>query len=117
MRGGEKRSDFGRRVFGVLAPATGLADIDELDGGSLGLRLLCQIAKEFLFLGTCHHDIVMALNRLEIGTDITSAQRRMQWERLRQALTQRLRVEGLGLVAIANQCGHDWSCRNGCLNG
>jgi len=38
---------------------------------------LCQIAKEFLFLGARHHDIVMALNRLKIGTDITSTQRRM----------------------------------------
>jgi hypothetical protein len=30
----------------------------------------------------------------------------MKRQRFRQALTQRLRVEGLGLVAVANQCGH-----------
>ena len=117
MRGGEKRGDFGRCVFGVLAPATGLADIDALDDRGFSGGLQSQIAKESLLLGACHHHIVMALNRLEISADVATAQRRMERERFRQALTQRLRIERLGLVAVANQGGHDWLYRNVCLNG
>ena len=65
-----------------------------------------QIAKQSLLLGASHHHVVIALNRLEVGPDIAAAQRSVQRERFRQALTQRLRIEGLGLVAVANQCGH-----------
>ena len=111
MRGRQKRGDFGRRVFSVSAPATGLADIDELDDRGFSVGLNRQIAKECLLLGASHHHVVIALNRLEVSADIATAQRSVQRERFRQALTQRLRVQGLGLVAVANQCGHSGGAR------
>ena len=106
MRRGKEGSDFGRRVFGVSTPTTGLANIHELDDRSFSVGLNRQIAKEPLLLGASHHHIVIALNRLQVSADIAPTQRSMKRQRFRQALTQRLRVEGLGLVAVANQCGH-----------
>jgi len=111
MRHGKKCRYFGRRVFRILAPSTGLADIDELDDRSLSGGLNCQIAKEFLLLGASDHYIVVALDRLQIGADIAATQRRVKRQWFRQALAQRLRIERLGLVAIANQGGHALGAR------
>ena len=111
VRHGKKCRYFGRRVFRILAPSTGLADIDELDDRSLSGGLNCQIAKEFLLLGASDHYIVVALDRLQIGADIAATQRRVKRQWFRQALAQRLRIERLGLVAIANQGGHALGAR------
>ena len=75
-----------------MAPTTGLTDIDELDDGSFSVCLQCQITEQSLLLGASHHHIVIALNRLEVSADITTAQRSVERQRFRQALTQRLRI-------------------------
>jgi hypothetical protein len=75
------------------------------------LRLHSQVTKQALLLGAGHHDIVCALYGLYKSARLTAAQRGVQRERLRQALAQRLRVQGLGLVAVANQRGHAWWAR------
>lgn len=95
-----------------MAPTASLSDIDELDDRSFSLGLYRQITKQPLLLGTSHHHIVIALNRLEVSADITPAQRSVERESFRQALAQRFRVEWLGLVAVANQGGHAWRIGN-----
>ncbi len=115
MRNRQKRSDFGRGVFGITAPSTGFANVDELNDRGLGLRLYGQVAKQALFLGAGHHHIVCALHGLQKCARLAATQRGVQRERLRQALAQCLGVQGLGLVAVANQRGHAscarcWNC-------
>ena len=76
----------------VAAPSTRLADVDELDDRGFGLRLNGQLAKQALFLGASHHHIVGTLHGFDEGARFTTAQRGVQREVLRQALTQGLRV-------------------------
>ena len=106
MGGGQQRSNFGRCVFSVTTPATRFTNIDELDDRSFRLGLHGQVTKQPLFLGAGDHHIIGPLNRLNKSASFTAAQRVVQRERLRQALTEGFRVQRLGLVAVANQRGH-----------
>ena len=70
------------------------------------MRFDGKLTKQALLLGASHHHIIDTLNGLNESASLAAAQRGMQREWLRQALTQCLRIEGLGLVAVANQRGH-----------
>ncbi len=113
MRRSEQGGDFGRGVFGVLAPATRFTDVDELDDRRFGLGLHRKFAKQPLLLCASDHHIVLRIGVLHCANEFASfasAQRGVQLQRFIQALAQRLRVERLGLVAVANQRGHARVC-------
>lgn len=102
----QQRSHLGRCLAGIAAPATGFADVDEFNDRGLGLRLHRQLTKQALLLGAGDHHIVCALHGCDKGARFTATQSGVPCEVFRQALTQGLRVERLGLVAVANQRGH-----------
>ena len=57
-RSGQQRGQFGGRVLGVAAPATGLADVHKPDDRHRTFGLFGQCGEELFFLGAGHHHVV-----------------------------------------------------------
>ena len=74
VRGRQQRGDLGAGAGCVAAPATGLADVDKLDGRDRAHGLLAQFGKEALFLGAGDHHVVARLDGFLKGTGLAAAQ-------------------------------------------
>ena len=106
MRRRQQGRNFRAGLGGITAPATGLADVHEMNWRDRALGLLRQLGKQPFFLGAGHDHVVARLDRLEKSARLAAAQGGMQGQGFIQCCAQALGVQRHGLVAIAYQCGH-----------
>ena len=108
--GGQQRGNFGRGGLRLTRPAAGFADIDKPDGahvqrhGPFGLGR--QLAEQAALLRAGHHQLIGVARRFLECACLAAAQGAVQGQRFIKRLTQCHRVEGHGLVAVADQGGH-----------
>jgi len=102
----QQRRHLGHGLRTIGTPAGGFAEVDETDRCHSPFGLLGQFGKQALLLGAGHHHGVLALDRPLKSAGLAAAQGGVFFQILTEGATQRLGLQGQGLVAIANQGGH-----------